>query len=293
MASVLHPIAARDNAKADVIFVHGLGGHPFSTWQPQGHAPKDIWPYWLAAANEEISVYCLEYEAEPLAWLGSSLPLVDRATEIFTILEIDDIGTKPIIWVTHSFGGLLVKQILRHADDQNTPAWQQVIEQTRSVLFFATPHAGADLATWLESLGAVARATDVIKDLRAHSHHLANLNEWFRSEVIERDMKIECFFETKATYQITVVNRASADPGIANAKLRPVDKADHIEICKPKSPKDFRCRILQKTIKDSLRRPLSKRAAADQASPEVGTIQSVEGDGNVVAGPNAVIKINH
>ena len=292
MASKLYPIAAPKAAKADVIFVHGLGGDPFSTWHPEGHKREDSWPYWLSTANKQLSVYSLEYEARPSSWLGSSLPLVDRATEILTILEIDDIGARPIVWVTHSLGGLLVKQVLRHADDQNNAAWQQIIEQTRSILFFGTPHAGTSLASWLTALGTALRATPVATDLRAHDHHLSNLNSWFRSEVIDRGFQIECFFETETTYKVTVVNRTTADPGIANVVPRPVERADHLEICKPKGPDDFRCRFLLKAIRDGLKRQPSKKGK--EQILEKSNLQIARGSGIAQAaeGGTATVSIH-
>lgn len=290
MASTLHCIAAPDNARADVIFVHGLGGDPFTTWQPKGNNREDSWPYWLVAATDGIGVYSLQYEALPSAWLGSSLPLVDRATEVLTILEIDDIGARPIIWVTHSLGGLLVKQILRHADDQNNEAWQQIVEQSRSILFFATPHAGANLADWLAALGTILRVTPAATDLKAHDHHLSNLNSWFCSEVIDRGFKIECFFESEPTYKVTVVNRTSANPGIPDVVPRPVEHNNHIEICKPDGPNDFRCRFLLKIIKDSLKRPLSKKRTGQTS--QKSNLQIVEGTSNVLVAEGGIATVS-
>ena len=40
-----------------------------------------------------------------------------RAKELLTKLEAADVGKKrPVVWVTHSMGGLLVKEILRLAE---------------------------------------------------------------------------------------------------------------------------------------------------------------------------------
>jgi hypothetical protein len=45
-------------------------------------------------------------------------------------------------------GGLLVKQLLRTANDSTDPKSRAVLERMRGVCFIATPHIGSDLAKW-------------------------------------------------------------------------------------------------------------------------------------------------
>lgn len=102
------------DAVADIIFVHGLGGDQRSTWQAS-KAEESFWPAWLAQDSPHIAVYSLGYEASPSAWLGSAMPLSDRATNVLASLEAEQLGERPLIWVCHSLGGLVVKQLLRTA----------------------------------------------------------------------------------------------------------------------------------------------------------------------------------
>ncbi|MFM7409120.1 MAG: esterase/lipase family protein [Cuspidothrix sp.] len=129
-------ISGCDNPKrcGDVIFVHGLGGHARSTWHPQ-ELPNDdnFWLMWLAQERPDLGIWSFGYNAAPFEWKGSTMPLFDRASNLLEYLAINDIGKYPIIFVTHSMGGLLVKEMLRNAQTFNK---KSVIEQTKGIVFY-------------------------------------------------------------------------------------------------------------------------------------------------------------
>ncbi|MCE3250560.1 MAG: TPR-repeat protein, partial [Geminicoccaceae bacterium] len=221
--SELHRIGPRDEqpADADLIFVHGLGGHPVLTWCHDESRSDDCWLYWLAEELPGIALHTLAYEASLSGWLGRAMPLIDRAKDVLTELETMAIGARPIIFVGHSLGGLLIKQLLREAEDKSVPGWRKIAAQTRAVVFLATPHAGADLATWLGRLGTLLRASAAIEDLRAHNALLRNLNEWYRENAARLGIETHCFYESYPMKGVMV--------GVVP---RPLD-ADHASICKP------------------------------------------------------------
>ena len=64
--------------RASVVFVHGLGGHVYDTWR-RAADDNTFWPVWLAQDVEGLAVYSLAYEAPVSNWLGTSMPLQDRA----------------------------------------------------------------------------------------------------------------------------------------------------------------------------------------------------------------------
>ena len=64
--------------------------------------------------------------------------MVDRAGNLLERFNVDGIGSRPVIFVTHSLGGLVVKQLLRHSDTYGAEQWKRVSEQTRGVVFLAT-----------------------------------------------------------------------------------------------------------------------------------------------------------
>ena len=114
----------------NILGCRALGGHAYDTWRKdtKKKAADDasFWPLWLAQDVEGIAVYTLAYEAPASNWLGTSMPLQDRAVKVLEILLSEPgLKTGPIIFVCHSLGGLIVKQILldlqQEKDRRKTP----------------------------------------------------------------------------------------------------------------------------------------------------------------------------
>src|SRR3954471_21337484 len=87
--------------RASVIFVHGLGGHAYDTWR---RAPNDgsFWPLWLAENVVGVTVYTLAYEAPPSNWLGTAMPLQDRAVNVLeSLLGTPALTEAPVIFICH------------------------------------------------------------------------------------------------------------------------------------------------------------------------------------------------
>lgn len=228
-------IGGCDNASraVDVIFVHGVDGDAVSTWHPKGQ-PDKFWPQWLSDDVPEVGVWSLDYDASTSAWRGSTMPLVDRATNILDLLELEDIGARSVVFVCHSLGGLLVKQLLRHAYDLGNTSYRRIADQTRAIVFISTPHSGADLASWLQHLSLVLRATVTVDELTAHHPRLRELNLWYRNLPHAAQLKTLVYCEKRDVGGVLVVNETTADPGIAGVIPIPLDE-DHISIAKPPS----------------------------------------------------------
>jgi hypothetical protein len=225
------PSDSSTSALFDVVFVHGLGGDMRKTWEAD-RTEKTYWPAWLAAELPAAAVYSLGYDASPSAWLGHAMPLVDRAKNVLARLEANGFGARPVVFVCHSLGGLLVKQLLMTGETLGDPNWQKVARATRAVLFLATPHSGSRLADYLNLLGKLARATVAIDDLRANEPHLRDLSTWYSNNAARLGIETRAYFETRDTKGLRVVDESSANPGISGVVPIAVD-ADHAEICKP------------------------------------------------------------
>lgn len=166
-----------------------------------------------------------------------AMPLLDRAKNVLLRLELEQLGEKPLVFITHSMGGLLVKQMLRTANDSTDPKRKTIVEQTRGVCFIATPHIGSDLAKWAFYFRILLGTNVSVDELRPHHPQLRDLNQWYRDFVAREQVNIKTvtFYEMKPLPGIgLVVAQGDADPGVPNTGLHPLDD-DHRTICKPAS----------------------------------------------------------
>ena len=253
MAELL-PISSPLSAERqlDVVFVHGLGGDPIATWR-SGTDENTSWPHWLALEfGTQIGVWSLGYAAAPSKWqgipffggkdpdAGAAMSLPRRAENALDRLVSAGIGQRPVCFITHSLGGLLVKSILRRsADSQFAPDRLQVVEQCRGVLFLATPHHGSRLADLAAAIKVYLPSVSTL-DLKDNDDHLMDLYEWYRGYAPSHHIFTRSYYENEKTMMKIVVPRSSADPGVSGPSAReptPLDR-NHLEISKPRNRQD-------------------------------------------------------
>ena len=222
--------------RASAIFVHGLGGHAYDTWRRKAD-DDSFWPLWLAEEVEGLAVYTLGYEAPPSNWLGTAMPLQDRAVNALECL-LGEPGLRegPITFICHSLGGLIVKQIMLdlHRQKGHRPEAAALLDRIAQVVFLATPHTGSRQGGWLDQLRFLAWPSSIARTLVANDPTLRAINVGYRGLAHERRDRLHhrIFYETRGTPAGVIVDEASADPGLPGLPPVPVD-ADHIGIVKP------------------------------------------------------------
>src|SRR5882724_2067117 len=103
----------RGQLETNVIFVHGLGGHPYRTWQATLDE-STLWPRWLAEDIDGLAIWSVGYEAPISRLQGNAMGLVDRAENILgRLINEPRLKDGRIILIGHSFGGLVIKQLLQ------------------------------------------------------------------------------------------------------------------------------------------------------------------------------------
>ncbi|AOY81091.2 tetratricopeptide repeat protein [Moorena producens JHB] len=238
---------------ADVVFVHGLGGDAITTWHPQGKRDDhDCWLGWLGKDHLCVNIWSFGYDAEATNWKShSSMPLFDQASNLLEWLDTRELGERPLIFIAHSMGGLLVKKMLNSA---LTFQKQAILEQTKGIVFLATPHTGSHLASLIDNIGVLAQTTVSVKELKAHSPQLRELNEWYREHVRSLGIATKVYYETQLLQGILVVDEDSANPGIEKVKPVAIEK-NHIDLCKPESQNSLVYLGVKKFIKECLNIP--------------------------------------
>lgn len=259
--SQLHPVhIANEAPKSAVVFVHGLDGHPTATWQRRDLS--SFWPSWLGQDLKDCNVYSLEYDASSSGWFGSAMALPQRAANVLATLDVDLPKNVPVLFVCHSLGGLVVKQLLRKDWDASGPNQRFLTERTAGVVFIATPNAGSRISSLMTGLKSVFRVNAPIEEMQHAAPHLLDLNVWYRNRADDIGIKTLVFVETQPTKGVTVVDAVSADPGLRSAEVIPID-ADHINICKPAS----RETTLYKKVRQFAERSLQEAAEKQSKRP--------------------------
>lgn len=241
MSQLLPLISWSGENRATIIFVHGLGGDPYLTWQYSKN-PTGFWPNWLGDDLPGATVFTLAYDDPPSNWIGTSMALQDRAINVRECLLTAPLPEGPIIFICHSLGGLIIKQVILDLKEvaEHEPDAARFLAKVTEVIFVATPHTGSHQATTLDRLKLFLWPSAAARSLVANDPSLRKINTSYRSLIANsaRRIRNRVFFETRDSMAFRIVDEASSDPGIADASPIPVD-ADHISITKPSSKDGF------------------------------------------------------
>jgi hypothetical protein len=218
-----------------VLFVHGVRFSSKAYWRSAGER-NESWPLWLIDDIPRLGVWEVEYPAAPTLWRGHSMSLVDRASNI-TPLLLEELRLKhgELAFVAHSFGGLVLQQVLRVLGDRapSERAAAHFVERVRRISFLGTPHRGTEVPSWLELLSHLLRPSPAISGARRNDPNLRDLNRWCRRFVSDYGVATQTVQETQKTFFSIVVAPDSGDPGLLSDPI-PVD-SDHLGLASPAS----------------------------------------------------------
>ncbi|KAF7502644.1 hypothetical protein GJ744_005398 [Endocarpon pusillum] len=244
-------LADCDNPVADVIFIHGLGGHPKWSWtgyrklDPKQPLPekekvqtnclglrkreKIFWPEELLSADrKDIRILTYGYDSHVVKCIPRPVNKMGIADHGQSLLQ--DIVShrrrfnipreRPIIFVAHSFGGLVVIQaLIRSWREDSEDDMKAVCKATYATIFFGTPHRGSDDAAWCQCYGCLASALMCDANTRNaeqmnsrfHGSKLPELTQEFRKVAAVNFIRIKSFSETQGKIGCACLNGLMVD----------------------------------------------------------------------------------
>lgn len=243
----------------NIIFVHGLLGNSDKTWSSQTSDPDSFWPKWLDKDIPEVAIWLVDYPANVSNWRGFSSSIPQHSKTLLELIATKfSINKGQIVFICHSLGGLVVKQILRTADgekNQNSKALQ-FLGRVKKVVFLGTPHRGSPLA----KIGAkfpIFRATNIVKNMYPNNDYITELDYWYNLYSKDTHLKNRLFIEGKPRkyFGFTLPDwTRDIVSGDSPTSLQDIDRftvdEDHVSICKPTSKESEVYCLLTSFIKE-------------------------------------------
>ncbi|KAJ5663650.1 hypothetical protein N7507_004381 [Penicillium longicatenatum] len=238
------------NGIVDIVALHGLNGHPTKTWTATVKGTSVNWLRdMLPAAIEDARIMSYGYD--------SSVQLSKSTADIGTFAEglLAELISlrmrgkekgRPIIFICHSLGGIVFKQLLNlgFCDQALVKARERdrftdLLKKVRGVAFFGTPHAGSSLAKFGEILASIIQIssigtntnTAVVANLKSNSETLWQIAKSFVDR--GKGLRIISFYETEKMpcLNTLIVEENSAILNLPNEVPVPIN-GDHISICR-------------------------------------------------------------
>ncbi|KAJ5371991.1 Cytochrome P450 [Penicillium concentricum] len=236
----------------DIVAVHGLQGDARRTWTHEASKvcwPSDLIPNYIKNAR----VLSWGYTANTNS-LGGKATSSDRILqhagtlieELQNDREFEDATERPIIFVCHSLGGIIVKRALTLSQGRTSAKsarLHMIYTCTYGILFFGTPHNGSSKARQLGTIHKLASfivpkrvarfETSLVTGIEDDSETIQNLAEDF-SPLMSRYHIMFLWEQLRTDMKYTtdyIVDRESAAP-ILDGTDRCGIAADHRGICK-------------------------------------------------------------
>ena len=195
----------------DVVAVHGLQGDAFKTWEHENNTLwlRDLLPAKIPTAR----IMTFGYEST-IAFSKSVAHIEDKALDLLNRLSAqrdENTDRRPIVFICHSLGGILVKKALVLAHERSSdPAFKDLLMNTKSIAFLGVPHKGSDSAWWANFAANALKGASIglstnnalVADLRKDSSVLSNISKQFIDR--GRDLTIYTFYERLRLHGVLV-----------------------------------------------------------------------------------------
>ncbi|KAL2689915.1 hypothetical protein Neosp_003979 [[Neocosmospora] mangrovei] len=243
---------AEDEAIVDIVAVHGLNPrnkpdqeHAWDTWRTPAGPEGKLWlrdelPKELPHAR----IFLYEYNSTAV-YGKDRTTFIDKVNAFLESMRIDrrKAPRRPLLLLGHSLGGLLIKQALINA--HNNEKYEDIKLATQGLAFFATPHDGGKQS--LVNIGQIAakialnlgfqKGDNILETLKEGSMFSDLMHEHWKQRLLE--YPIVSFWGALDTLSevslipIQVVPRESTSFGLPGKHENVVSlQASHGGVCK-------------------------------------------------------------
>lgn len=197
--------AVPPDISVDLVAVHGLGALPSKTWvernskvnwiESEGMLPSEL---------PKARIMTFGYDS---LWAGSN-PIKTDVRDIAEsflkalIAEREDCPDRPLIFIAHCFGGLVVQRLLLRANQRADT--RHICDVTAGVIFLGTPHRGTEafsstgmIYAAIASNPGMRMEPGVLDIFKSDDQDLIPDAEEFVETCIEHQISGCCFFEKR------------------------------------------------------------------------------------------------
>ena len=199
----LFELSKADTSKTiDVVAVHGLQGDAYKTWK---HSNGTLWLRDLLPDDvPSARIMTFGYDST-VAFSNSVVRIEDKALDLLNRLGLRRDETtykRPLIFICHSLGGILVKKALILANERpSDPVFKDILVNTKAIAFLGVPHKGSDSAWWANFAANALKAASIgfttnnalVADLKKDSSALSTISKQFIDR--GKDLRIYTFYE--------------------------------------------------------------------------------------------------
>jgi hypothetical protein len=173
--------------------------------------PKDLLP--LACPDAQIVTW--GYNSNITQGFASAVNksnIFSHSKDLLYALERERVLGRKLIFVAHSLGGIIVKEVLRRSQISSEPGVKNIVECTEAVVFMGTPHRGskdmAELGDIVRRVASTVLRVDsnakILGALGVDSPELELCRESFITQWREYGFRVKTFQEALAMTGINV-----------------------------------------------------------------------------------------
>ncbi|CZR69786.1 uncharacterized protein PAC_19686 [Phialocephala subalpina] len=252
------------DAALDIVFLHGLNGHPHDSWA--NHKTGFFWPSEFAGNTPTVRAMAFGYIADFSSGSHNSMGITQHAEALLVNLRNNrpkELRHRPLAFVCHSLGGLVVKQALVLSSMKDP--YKEILSSTRLICFMGTPHRGSHVlekmkVSMLEKLAKAAFQEipyNLKTALKPRANELFEINDAFAS--VKGSLAIINFYEQKHVRGLgeLIVDKDSAVLYFENEESIQVYR-DHRELIRFENAEDDAYRLVFQTLQVKISTLLSQ-----------------------------------